>query len=390
MERNPKLLQLKFKEIFGNFNRLVFTRAPGRVNLIGEHTDYNEGFVFPVALDLEIVMASRPREDRMVSLYSLDYSQEVSFYLDNIKYESQVRWSNYPRGVAYFLEKAGHHLRGMEAVLQGNIPVGAGLSSSAALEMVTAITFQIHSRFEISPLEMIKLCQKAENEFVGVNCGIMDQFISRLGRKNHALLIDCRQLEHRPVPVSSEVVKIVICDTGVKRGLVDSEYNTRRRECEEGVKIFQNYLPGVKALRDVTINDFYRYEDRLPSRVARRCRHVISENERVLTSVDALEKGDLETFGELLNQSHRSLRDDYEVSCRELDLMVDIAQQVEGVLGSRMTGAGFGGCTVNLVRPKILNDFERAIRENYFSQTGIHPRVWVCSVEEGAGEIKVE
>lgn len=385
-----EILRSKFNEFFGNADDLTYMRAPGRVNLIGEHTDYNDGFVFPVALDLEIIMVSRPRADGEVNIFSLNYSQGASFPLDDIKFDSQIRWSNYPRGVAYFLEKEGYHLRGMDVLLWGDIPVEAGLSSSAALEMATALSFQVHSQFGMEPLEMIRLCQKAENKFVGVNCGIMDQFVCRLGKRNHALLIDCRQLEYRPIPINSDKVKIVICDTGVKRGLANSEYNTRRRECEEGVAILKKYLPNVKALRDVTLKDFRHYREHLPSPIDRRCRHVILENERVLFSMEALEEGDLESFGKLLNQSHRSLRDDYEVSCRELDLMVDIAGQVEGVLGSRMTGAGFGGCTVNLVRTEALEEFKKKVEEKYFSQTGIHPRMWVCRIEEGAGEIKIK
>jgi galactokinase len=363
------------------------------VNLIGEHTDYNDGYVLPVAIDRCILMAAAPRPDRQVVLHALDFDQWTEFSLDDIRHDAQRPWSNYQRGVAFFLQERGFELPGMNAVISGDIPIGSGLSSSAAVEVAAAYTWQVLSGFSLSRVELALLCQQAENEFVGIKCGIMDQFISALGQRDHALLIDCRTLEHDAVKLGSgesspaPLATIVVCDTMKRRGLVDSEYNARRQECEEGVRLLRKHLPGIKALRDVSPAQFERYQGDLPEVVRRRCRHIVYENERVLQSVKALKGDDLATFGRLMNESHVSLRDDYQVSCRELNVMVEAAWQVEGVNGSRLTGAGFGGCTVSLVAGEAVERFRAHVAAEYQAATGVEPQIYVCAVEDGVGEM---
>jgi galactokinase len=386
-ERIDKLVN-SFKDKFDG-NPDVLVRAPGRVNLIGEHTDYNNGFVFPVAIDRDIMIASRRRDDRIVRLYSLDFDQSVEFSLDNIKYDKKQKWSNYPRGVASFLQKSEYSLSGLDAVITGNVPLDAGLSSSAAMEVAMAMTFEKISGLTIEPAEMAILCQKAENKFVGVNCGIMDQFISRMGKKDHALLLDCRSLEYALIPLNLENIKIVVCDTGKKRGLVDSEYNKRRAECEQGVKILEKFLPGISALRDVEFSDLIKYSGHIPEITEKRCRYVIKENIRVLECVTAIEEFDLLKFGELMNESHIGLRDEYEVSCPELDAMVEIAWEIDGVVGSRMTGAGFGGCTVSVVVDDSLQELIDKVNEEYPKRTGLQPEIYICTAEDGAGVVEI-
>ena len=381
-----EVLAASFREHFGGEPETL-VRAPGRVNLIGEHTDYNDGFVLPVAIDRDIMIAARSREDRIARIHSLDLGATVEFPMDDIRYDSEHKWSNYPRGVAHFLQKEGYELRGLEAVITGNVPQGAGLSSSAAMEVATGLALEKISGLEIDPVKMALICQKAENKFVGVNCGIMDQFISRMGKQDHALLLDCRELEFELVPLNLEGAKIVVCNTNVKRGLVDSEYNKRRSECERGVKLLEEFLPGITALRDVDLDDFEKYSNHLPEITEKRCGYVIRENNRVLESVQSLEEGNLIRFGDLMNESHIGLRDQYEVSCAELDAMVEIAWNVDGVLGSRMTGAGFGGCTVTLVTEDALEQLVERVNKEYPERTGLQPEIYVCAAEDGAGEV---
>lgn len=381
-----EMLANGFKEHLGGEPEIMM-RAPGRVNLIGEHTDYNDGFVLPVAIDRDIMVAARGRDNGLAKLYSLDYDATIEFSLDDIQYDSENKWSNYTKGVASLLKEDGYEIRGLEAAITGNVPLGAGLSSSAALEVAMAMVFQKLNELEIDPVKMALLCQKAENQFVGVNCGIMDQFISRMGQKNHALLLDCRELEYDLVSLELDGVKIVVCNTGVERGLVDSEYNKRRSECERGVALLEDFLPGIQALRDVDIADFHKYKNHLPEITDMRCGYVIEENTRVLESVQALTEGDLIRFGILMNESHIGLRDEYEVSCPELDKMVTIAWSTEGVLGSRMTGAGFGGCTVSLVLEDAVEELVARVNKEYPEQTGLQPEIYVCTAEDGAGSI---
>ncbi len=361
-------------------------QAPGRVNLIGEHTDYNDGFVLPVAIDRQVILAARARADTQVRLWSAHFQEGSEFSLREIAPDRAAPWSNYVRGVAQVLQQEGFALRGMDAVIAGNVPIGSGLSSSAAIEVASATALCSLSLLRVAPVDLALLCQRAENEFVGMNCGIMDQFIAALGQRERALLIDCRSLDYEAVPLPSSV-SVVVCDTMKRRGLVDSEYNARRQECEQGVRLLKQYLPGVRALRDVTTDELMQHSHILPPIVRRRCAHVVTENERTLKAVAALRAGRVAEFGELMDQSHASLRDDYEVSCQELDTMVQLASDALGCLGARMTGAGFGGCTVNLVHAQAAETFALQVAERYARATGRTPEVYICEASAGAGEI---
>ena len=371
-----------FAQRFGARPHFV-ARAPGRVNLIGEHTDYNDGFVLPMAIDREILIAARPQPKRTVHLYARSFDEEATFTLDAITPPREATWSAYIAGVALYLQREGYLLPGLKAVISGNVPIGAGLSSSAALEVAAATAFEAAGGFAMDPVTKALLCQRVENEFVGVRCGIMDQFIATLGREGHALLIDCRSLEYRPVPIPPGVA-ILIADSGVRRGLVESAYNERRAQCEEAARRL-----GVPALRDVSPAELSARSSELPPLVARRARHVVEENQRVLDAVVALERGDLETFGQLMDASHASLRDLYEASSPELDALVAIARAVPGCYGSRLTGAGFGGCTVSLVAQETVDAVRQAIEEEYPRRTGQEPRIYVTHAAAGTGVIDV-
>ena len=375
-------LQTEFTKLFSAPPDHIF-RAPGRVNLIGEHTDYNDGFVLPIAIDREVLIAARKRDDHMVRMVALDFADaRAEFSLDApIEHDAKQKWSNYIRGVAWALQQRGLKLSGVDLAIHSNVPVASGLSSSAALEVCAATMFREICGLEIGDLEIVRLCQRAENEFVGVKSGIMDQFISALAQENSALLIDCRDLSYQSVPLPSGV-RFVVCDTSKRRGLVDSEYNTRRSECEQAARFF-----GVRALRDVTLAEFSQREKDLPPIVAKRARHIITENARVLKAVDAAKRDDLATFGALMNASHESLRADYQVSCAELDTMVEIARQQPGCLGARLTGAGFGGCTVNLVKDESVDAFVVNVAREYQHQTGLTPQIYACRAMPGAGII---
>jgi galactokinase len=369
-----------FDELQGEGARVY--RAPARVNLIGEHTDYNDGFVMPAAIDLYTYAAIKPREDRRLLIHSDTFAESVEVDLDETNPRARRHWSDYVRGVAVTLERAGYPLTGAELAIRSDVSIGAGLSSSAALEVATACALLENSGIEIDRVELAKLCQRAENEFAGMRCGIMDQFIACLGRAGHALMLDCRSLECRLLPLPGDA-RMVICNTMVKHELASSEYNTRRAECEAGVEHFGKLLPDIRALRDVTIEDLERNGDALPEVIYKRCRHVITENLRVMEAAVALERGDLPAFGKLMAASHRSLRDDYEVSCKELDAMVELAAQVEGVYGSRMTGGGFGGCTINLVKADHVAEFKRTVALGYEQATGLASDIFVCSAADG-------
>ncbi len=363
-----------------------FFQAPGRVNLIGEHTDYNDGFVLPVAIDRQVMIAARARGDHRVRLWSLSFEQGSAFELERITRDKAAPWSDYVRGVALMLQQEGLALRGMDATLAGDVPIGSGLSSSAAIEVASAVALCALSDVSVGAVDLAQICQRAENEFVGMKCGIMDQFIAVLGQRGSALLIDCRSLDHELVPLPTGV-SIVVCDTMKRRGLVESEYNLRRQQCEAGLQALSQCMPKVKALRDVTPQELETHAGILSPAVLRRCRHVVSENQRTLAAVEALRGNDVAEFGRLMDSSHASLRKDYEVSCRELDEMVRLAQGAPGCLGARMTGAGFGGCTVNLVREDQATAFASAVRDDYSEMMGVVPEIYVCEASAGAGEL---
>ena len=400
----------KFEEIFGGTPTCIAS-APGRVNLIGEHTDYNDGYVFPVAIDKYINIAARKRPDQNVVLHALDVNESLVERLEDWKIGAPsllpsalpFQWSRYIIGVASLLQASGRKVAGIDAVITGDVPIGAGLSSSAALSVAATLAFltasseTVEDGFPIpedNKKKLAALCQRVEHEFVDVKCGIMDQTISLLGRENHALFLDCRSLEYEQVPLNLGEHAIAICNTKVKRELAASEYNKRRAECERGVDILSQWIPGISSLRDITLTDFKKHEEELPALTQKRCRYVIEENARVLEAVSLLKEHSqsaseetdksLGRFGSLMNASHNGLRDDYEVSCKELDLLTDTARSITGVIGSRMTGAGFGGCTVSIVHQDALEIFQTRLTTEYHQQTGIEPEIYLCNVSDGA------
>jgi galactokinase len=372
-------------QAFGPGLDAVAVRAPGRVNLIGEHTDYNDGFVFPMAIGFGIDLAARLRDAPEVRVHAADLSRTVTVPLDRPLAPSRAEgWSNYPVGVLWALREQGVALRGVDLAFRGDVPQGAGLSSSAALEVATAVALKQLLGFSLAGPPLAKLCQHAENDFVGMKCGIMDQFISLMGKAAHALLIDCRSLSHELVPLALGEHVVAICHSGVKHALVDSEYNKRRAECAAGVEVIRRRFPEVRALRDVTPAQLAACAAELDPVVLRRCRHVVGECARTLESAAALRAGDLVRFGQLMNASHDSLRDDYAVSCKEVDLLVDLARELPGVLGARITGGGFGGCTVNLCPASAVQRFREEVLSRYQARTGIAARLFVSSAADGA------
>ena len=370
----------KFRAHFGT--EAVVYRAPGRVNLIGEHTDYNEGYVLPAAIDFYCWVAVGARSDGKLVVYSENFQEAAEAELVNLWTRRKGTWADYPFGVAWALKEAGHKLGGANIYITGELPLGSGLSSSAAIEVAVGYALLDALGQVIDRKALALNCQRAENEFVGARCGIMDQFVSCNGRAGYALMIDCRSLEYRALRLPPEI-RLVVCNTMVKHEHSAGEYNARRLECEEGVRRLAAVLPGIRALRDVTAEQLEGNRSLLTDVVYRRCRHVISENDRVLRTVEALKRGDVRGISQLLRKSHESLRDDFEVSCRELNLMVEIASAKTGVLGSRMTGGGFGGCTVNLVEASEAKEFQERVAEEYEAKTGLRPEILVCRASEG-------
>ncbi|WP_063660460.1 galactokinase [Aliivibrio fischeri] len=357
-------------------------QAPGRVNLIGEHTDYNDGFVLPCAINYQTVVAAAKRDDNIVRVVSVDYGNETDEFdiTQEITFQENKMWSNYIRGVVKCLIGRGHEFKGADISVSGNVPQGAGLSSSAALEVVIGQTFKELYNLNISQAEIALNGQQAENEFVGCNCGIMDQMISAEGNENHAMLLDCRSLETTAVSMPEDM-SVVIINSNKKRGLVDSEYNTRREQCEEAARIF-----GVKALRDVTIEEFNAKAHELDEMVAKRARHVITENDRTEEAAKVLASGDMKRMAVLMAESHASMRDDFEITVSEVDTLVDIVKNVIGAEGGvRMTGGGFGGCIVALVPPMLVDEVKAAVEELYEAKTGLKESIYVCQATNGAG-----
>jgi galactokinase len=382
---NPLQLQERFRARFAA--PATIYRAPGRVNLIGEHTDYNDGFVLPAAIEFYCWVAAAPRADRKLVVHSENFNETVEANLDSISPTGKSHWSNYPIGVAWALQSAGKRLGGANLFISGDVPLGAGLSSSAAIEVAVGFALLHHSSVAINLTELARLCQKAENEFVGARCGIMDQFVACHGRASHALLLDCRSLDYKRVKLP-DGVQLVICNTMVKHELGASQYNVRRSECEEGVRNLRQVLPGIRALRDVTLAQLEKHCALLNPIVYSRCRHVVTENDRTLEAVRVLRAEDLQAFGRLMRESHRSLRDNYEVSCKELDLMVEIASAQPGVIGARMTGGGFGGCTINLVESSGVGAFKQTVAAKYLAATGLKPDIYVSPASDGVQQIE--
>lgn len=381
-------LKQKFVETYGGEPRLF--SAPGRVNLIGEHTDYNGGFVLPMAIEYRTTVAAAAREnDRLILVRSLNFNEEYEIDLNQPEQRRRGSWLDFVEGVARVLEREERiKLRGANLLISSDVPTGAGLSSSAALEISVGSALAGVSNQTIDKVRLALAGQAAEHEFVGTNVGIMDQYISALAEKGHALLIDCRSLEAEQVPFDSDDLAVVICNSNVKHELASSEYNARRRECERGVEILREFLPEIKQLRDVSREDFERYESNLPDIIRKRCRHVVSEIERTLRGVQALKKNDFAEFGRLMRLSHISLRDDYQVSCAELDALVEIAESCEFVFGARMTGGGFGGSTVNLVPRARLPEFTEKITAEYERRTRLKAAIYVSGAAGGARELR--
>ena len=377
-------------------------RGPGRVNLIGDHTDYNGGFVMPMAINREVRIAFRSSENSCVEMLSLqvggagrdkgqgDAPERVKIDLSAIDRERMPAWARYVLGVAAILQDEGHDLCGWQGVIHSNVPIGGGLSSSAALEVAAAMAFCSVSGLQINREKLARICRRAENEFVGISCGIMDQFIGLMGRKDHALFLDCSTLACEHIPFPTERAKTVVCDTGVKHDLKDSPYGDRRLECARAFKLLQRFAgeeAGKKmpeTYRDISVNQFKAYAPDLSEMLRKRARHVVYENARVLHATQALQREDLITFGTLMDASHESLRMDFEVSCHELDALVASAREQKGVFGSRMTGGGFGGCVVSLVEGAHVDAFVKAISEGYEERVGRSAEIYVCDPSGGA------
>ena len=381
MFMNDKILSeltKRFQEKFPDRKEVFLSSAPGRVNLIGEHTDYNNGYVMPLAIERRVYIAFSPNQSDHVNLFSINYGEHDFFTLQVIP-RSEKHWANYLRGIFKLLKDYGCVLSGMDALIYGDIPIGAGLSSSAAIETATIMAADHINETGISTIEQIKLAQRCENEFVGVNCGIMDQFISRMGMENYALMLDCKDLSCKHIAVNPNVV-IIVSDTGIKRNLNEVRYNLRREECEKACRLLE-----IGSLRDLTIEEFLdKKSQALPEHIKRRTKHVLKENQRVIETAIALNENNLMRAGKLMFASHLSLKEDFEVSCPELDTMVEIAKSIKGVYGCRMTGAGFGGCTVSLVEKNSGENFINTMKILYKKKTGLTPEIFATQPSKGA------
>ena len=373
-----------FAETYGDTPR-VFS-APGRVNLIGEHTDYNDGFVLPIAIDRRTYVAIAPGKDRRVRVASMVLNDAVEFELDQPSDLHAHRWARYVAGVAWTLNQNGVPLTGADMMIDSDVPIGAGLSSSAALEVATGKALTSIADQSMDARELALAAQQAEHDFAGAKVGIMDHFAAMFGRREHALLIDCRSLDVNQISLANLNATIVVCNTNVKHDLASSAYNEKREDCERGVELLRKRIPGIRALGDVSVADFEKYEADLPEPVRRRCRHVVTENERTLKAAQALATGNREELGNLMLESHASLKNDYQVSCRELNLLVDIASGEEAVFGARLTGGGFGGCTINLVRVDGVEKFTDIIKRKYRAATNLEADLFVITADDGARE----
>lgn len=394
MTASPTDLARLFRQAFGAAPEFV-AQAPGRVNLLGEHVDYNDGWVLPVAIDRAARLAVRGADDGRVTLVAADLGERVTFRLDDLDAgvsedgAALPGWARYAAGTAWALRERGWRVRGLQGVLTSDVPRGAGLSSSAAVEVAYATAWERLGGWSAAPLDKARACQHAENAYVGLNCGLMDQFASACGQAGYALLLDCRSLAWEPLPLPAGVA-VVVADTLVRRELGRSEYNVRRAHCEEAVRLLAPALPGITALRDVSVADFNRHASRLPALVAQRARHVVEECDRTQRAIGLLRAGQAAAFGQLMNECHASLRDLYEVSCPELDVMAAAAQTLPGCYGARLTGAGFGGCTVNLVAAEAAEAFRRDLAVEYQRATGRQPEIYVCQAAAGAGVIALD
>jgi len=381
-----KIIKDKFKSRFNETPILV--RSPGRINLIGEHTDYNEGFVLPAAVDKEIVVALTPRTDRKCIVVAHDLGEEFEFDLEHLE-KSRKGWPNYIMGVVQQFLMRHYPIMGFKCVFGGYIPIGAGLSSSAALECGVAVALDHAFSLDIQKIDIVKMCQMAENQFVGVKCGIMDQFSNMFGKKDNVFKLDCRSLQHEYYPFKLADMSIILLDTQVKHSLASSEYNTRREQCESGVKILQKHDPKIQSLRDVSLDLLQSHKQEFEEVIFSRCEYVIEENLRVLVACQDLKAGNFYSFGNKMYGSHEGLRDKYEVSIKELDVLVEIASKDDAVLGARMMGGGFGGCTINLVNDNGIDDFLGQVKVEYKSRTGREVQVYKAKIADGTAIVEI-
>lgn len=387
MRKLLKKVQNQFRSRFGTDYTLV--KSPGRINLIGEHTDYNDGFVLPAAIDKVMIFALHPNGTEKYRFFACDKNESVEIDSNTVLKRNDKQWANYLIGAIDQLEKMGYEIGGFDCVFGGDIPIGAGLSSSAALEGGVLYGLDIMFDLGISKLDMALLGQKVENDFVGVQCGIMDQFVNIHGKEGYALKLDCRSLEFELYPFRRSDVSIILCDTGIRRELADSEYNIRRQQCEEGVRTMQVHNPDIENLRDVDFFTLNKHRDELDPVVYRRCKYVLEENERVEAACDDLVNDDFESFGRRMYRSHYGLRDMFEVSCHELDILVEIAENSNGVLGARMMGGGFGGCTINLVENNAVKTFIDETKNTYKEEIGDDIEIYQASLGDGSKHIPV-
>jgi galactokinase len=384
---NSEQFAQDFQERFGHPPRIF--AAPGRVNLIGEHTDYNEGFVMPFAIDRVTLVGIAPRSDDLLNVYTLTLNEGAEIRLDNLRAQDRAAWTKYIAGMAEVLRAQGLRIGGADLMIDSDIPFGAGLSSSAALETALGRALADVFAFPLPPLQLALAGQKVEHDFIGVRSGLMDQLASGLSREANAMLLDCRTLDIDYIPLNLGTAVLAVCDSRIKHELAASAYNERRQECEEAVKLLSEKVTGMTALRDLTPESFAKLESLLPENVKRRCRHVVTENERTLSAADALRSGNLTEAGQLMNQSHESLRDDYEVSCPELDLLVETASKVPNVYGARMTGGGFGGCTINILERSSFEEFNQQITAEYTQAFDRKPEIFIVKASEGAHPISL-
>ncbi len=370
----------------------MIVQAPGRVNLLGEHVDYNDGIVLPAAINRSVFIASSPQENDCVTLYAIDLDDSTSFHLSDLERKTDItgnslpNWALYPAGVAWALKNAGLSVSGVKAIITSNIPIGAGLSSSAALEVAFGTLWQAIEKWDLDSLSLARICQKAENDYVGLSCGLMDQFASACGVEGHALYFDIRSLDWEAAPLPHGTA-LIIADSGQRRALTNSAYNDRRASCEEAVKYLQEYLPNIQSLRDVTPTEFAALSAFIPEIPRKRAEHIVKEIARVESALSALQRNDKKAFGALMYSGHNSLRDLYEVSTPELDLLVELTRKIPGCIGARLTGAGFGGCTINLVEEQNAEEFIKKLKAEYQKATGNGIQVYLCKASQGASDL---